>query len=449
MLRKVAALMGVVLLSGSAAWSQSLFFPSRNDFDTGATFADNFTALGIRLATGDFDGDGNLDVVVVNEFGIQPPGVNKGESLAVLLGDGRGLFLPASFLLLELNTFAGDVVTGDFNGDTFLDIAAAVEDLDGTTGGGGTGPGTVGGVAVFNGDGTGSFAAPQLIPGGNMEPGFTGLVAGRINGDSIDDIVLLNTLDGTFTVYLGASPGPPVPAAGSPVATCSNPVAADLGNLNALPGMDLAIVCDPPGSGSEEIQLFNNAGNGAFTPFTNPPVSTTLVDPRAVVIADLNGDGANDLAMANSFLEAMMPMGSVSFLKGDGIGNFTEDFIGGFAQPVGDNPRSIQAGDVDGDGDMDLVVANWGLDDISILKASLTGTGSAASPSYKETFFAAGIRVFDAVFADLDGRGNLDLLAVNGNEFDGTLSAYLGGGSDLIQRATRFSFFDPNNPNII
>ena len=85
--------------------------------------------------------------------------------------------------------------------------------------------------------------------------------------------------------------------------------------------------------------------------------------PHSVAIGDLNGDGELDLAVANIFAN------TVSILTNDGSGAFAQTSI----PAVGSGPRSVAGGDLDGDGDLDLAVDS-NSDTVSIL----TNDGSGA-----------------------------------------------------------------------
>jgi len=433
---------GVVLfcLCAPAVPAQSLFFPARNDVEAGVTAAGvpiSLDSAGIHVATGDFNGDDITDAVVTVRLGepeFGDPNSTDDEVIFIYEGDGRGLFLEPIVLTLPRSTYPGAVVTGKFNAGNDLDFAVAVEDLDGL------GTGTAGGVIIFFGDGDFGVTGTDEGLGQEALSGLTALAAGNLTGDGVEDLVLLNSASDSYTVFL--SPGF---APETAVVTCGGPVAVDLGELDLAPSLDMAIACDPT-SASDQVQTWKGAGSGTFTVYTGQPAPTTLNDPRGLVIADLNGDDDNDIAVANRHgLGSQDIAGDVTLLNNDGNGNFVE--FNASPVVVGDTPLSIDAGDIDDDGDMDLVLANLNTEDISVLEATVTGTGQNAQPSYDETFFTSGFQAMQALFADLNGMGNLDLVVVNANEFNGTLSSYLGGGDDLVQRADVFNSAAVELPN--
>ena len=95
-------------------------------------------------------------------------------------------------------------------------------------------------------------------------------------------------------------------------------------------------------------------GAGGFTAAAPVGVGTS---PSRVALGDLDGDGDLDAVVANDGSD------NVSVLIGDGAGGFTA------AAPVGagGEPRSVALGDVDGDGDLDALVANAGSNNVSVL----------------------------------------------------------------------------------
>jgi VCBS repeat protein/uncharacterized protein DUF11/fibronectin type III domain protein len=165
--------------------------------------------------------------------------------------------------------------------------------------------------------------------------------------------------------------------------------------------------------------LFGN-GDGTFGPVNNY-VSGDV--PKSLTIADFNSDGKLDLAVANY---GSTTNGDVSILAGNGDGSFAS----AVHLTAGTNPNFILAGDVNGDGKADLIVANKTSNNVSVLLGN--GTGAFAAPAHYAVEYAP----TSADLGDIDGDGKLDLAIVTyegqsvsirfGNG-DGTFRAPAGG----------------------
>jgi len=154
-----------------------VILPGRGDgtFSSAATYPVGPSAD--TMVAGDFNGDGKLDLAVVNASG----GSNDASStIGLLLGQGDGTFTAGtSIALANLES----VAVGDFNGDGRVDLAAL----------------TNSGVAILPGHGDGTFGTPKVFQasGGNW------IVVADLNGDKIPDLLdgasyLLGNGDGTF-----------------------------------------------------------------------------------------------------------------------------------------------------------------------------------------------------------------------------------------------------------
>src|SRR6185369_16139456 len=112
----------------------------------------------------------------------------------------------------------------------------------------------------------------------------------------------------------------------------------------------------------------------------------TGASPLSVAVGDFNGDGKLDLAVAN------FDAASVSILLGTGTGSFGAKTDFG----AGPGPSSVAVGDVNGDGKLDLAVANGGNSTVSILLG--TGAGSFGA----KTDFGTGGIPFSVAVADFN-----------------------------------------------
>jgi hypothetical protein len=141
-------------------------------------------------------------------------------------------------------------------------------------------------------------------------------------------------------------------------------------------------------------------------------------NPEGLAVADLNGDGIQDLAVAN-FDEAapVLAPGTVSVLLGNAVGAFGR--AASFS--AGSCARAVAAGDMDRDGRVDLVVTNHYADTVSVLKG--TGVGTLEPP----VTYPAGTLPWHLALVDLDGDGNLDVVTANADSI--TVCNGLGGGA--------------------
>src|SRR5437899_2693126 len=347
----------VALLAGAALPSSAQTPASFNpavSFPTGA--------LPITVGIADVNGDGKPDLVTVNT------GAN---TVSVLLGNGAGSFGPRTDF--ATGAVPHGLAIADLDGDGNPDLVVA-----------NTGGNT---VSVLLGTGTGTFAAAMDFPTG-VAPFFVAVA--DLNGDGIPDLVVVNVGGDTVSVLLGVGDGTFGPKMGFATGAGARSVA--IGDLNG-DGMPDLVVSNVSAS---TVSVLLGTGSGSFGPKTDFP---TGAGARDVAIADLNGDGRLDVVVANA------DAGTVSVLLGVGDGTLgtRTDFA------VGAGPRSVAIGDVNEDGILDLVVANFGSNTISVLLG--TGTGSFAAKTDLAT--GAGTRPFSVAIGDLNGNGQRDLAVAN------------------------------------
>jgi hypothetical protein len=191
----------------------------------------------------------------------------------------------------------------------------------------------------------------------------------------------------------------------STFAAGSRPGSVSSGDLDGDGDQDLAIA-NVNSSGTVSVLLSN--GSGGFSARTTFAVGSS---PFSVSMGDVDGDGDLDLAIAN------ISSNTVSVLLGNGSGGFSAQTT--FA--VGSSPYSVSMGDVDGDGDLDLAIANRSSNTVSVLLGNGSGGFSA------RTTFATGTNPRSVSMGDLDGDGDLDLAIANYSS--NTVSVLLGNGS--------------------
>ena len=330
------------------------------------------------VAVGDFNGDGRPDVVSAD---------SKGSAVGVLLGDGRGRFAPV--VLFATGARPESVAVGDFNKDGNQDVVTA--DSKGRT------------LSVLLGDGSGGFA-PRVDFGAGPLP--VAVAVGDFNGDGKQDLVTAN-LDwsaGSASGMLGDGAGGFAPRIEVPTGPASYDVA--VGDFNGDGRPDLATVVTDDLDGFAGVLLGDGTGH-----FSAMSTFFTSLEPVAVAVGDLNGDGRQDLVTA----QRLEGSGELGVLLGDGSGGFTGAAGGG--RRISREVFCVALGDVSGDGRQDVVSAKGSM--VIVLRGN--GRGGLA----KELDFPVGRGPSDVAVADLNGDGLRDVLTADYSA--GSVSVLLNG----------------------
>jgi VCBS repeat-containing protein len=395
----------------------TLNFADDKKFSTG----DGSIAIGI----GDYNGDGHLDLAVVNHLA---------NNVAILLGDGTGNFGVAPSL--KVGTKPYYVAVADFNADGNLDLAVANHDsnnvsvlLGNGTGGFssatnfavGTKPRQIA-VADFNGDGKPDLAVTNngsrnvSILLGNGSGGFSSatnfaaggtypaaIIAADFNADGNQDVAVRLWEEKKVAVLLGNGTG----GLGSPTkfATGTNPNGLAAEDFNQDGNIDLAVA----NYGSNNVSILLGNGSGGLGSATNFAVGTN--PSWQISAADFNGDGNPDIAVPNHASD------NVSILLGNGSGGFSNATHFG----VGDLPHGIAVGDFNEDGKPDFIVANYNSDNISLRLNTTNFPPVANNDTFttdEDTAISLNLLANDS---DLDTSDTLTISAVDTTNTQGTV----------------------------
>jgi subtilisin family serine protease len=397
---------GVLLGNGDGTFAPEVLYGSRGP--------------AISLATGDFNGDGHTDVVagIIGDEFTGP--------LAFLPGDGTGKLgppttRPTQSLFGFYAVFTLDAA--DLNGDGRPDLVAVDQ-------------GALTGAFAYLNRGDGTFKRSQFLLGAGEFISPLNAVAGDVNEDGCKDVVV-STVTAAVFIYKGTCDGsfeeaPNVLFFGMGEATYGLAV-ADLdgdGHMDVVGG-GVPLIGDLFGEAAGNlVSVLRGNGNGTFQ------LSRVYRGAHAnfsLTVADLNGDGKPEVLAANQDEDTL------SVFVNDGQGGFAEpagSYLGYATDGVSGGPinapfTTFIARDVNGDGQTDLVLIEFGLYlpiPFQVTALLNDGTGKFGSPIRSDAMEYTDL-FHDFTLAELRTAGLPDLLIL---------------GSDVNQ-TQGYLWFSPNH----
>jgi hypothetical protein len=388
--------------------------PSAAQFANPVTYTTGAVGAG-PVAVADVNGDGKPDLLVGT----------GGASVAVLLGNGDGTFQTA-VIYGSGGYNPVSIAVADVNGDGKPDLVVANQCAanssfcsDGT-------------VAVLLGNGDGTLQKAAVVYGPGTER-IVSMAVADVNADGKPDVIVANGCvnncvnNGTVGVLLGNGDGSfqsiVTYGTGSFVAFTSW---VAVGDVNGDGKLDLVVtsgcgaypVCNPDGYGGGVTVLLGN-GDGAFQAAVDYGTSgwyTTFV-----AIGDLNNDGRADLVVSN-----YCNLGGIGCFPntGDNVNVLLSDGTGSFPQAVtynadGFGGNSVALGDVNGDGNLDVLVASQCVTTDYLcgsgtpgVVGELLGKGDGTFQPVV-TYPSGGYTAGSIVVADVNGDGRPDLVVSN------------------------------------
>lgn len=294
--------------------------------------------------------------------------------------------IPADALAAALPT---DVAIGDFDGDDLPDVAFTVSNRDI--------------VSLRINDAAGGFSkTPRDVELGPDGAGPIALVPGQFDGHGSLDLAVANSLTGNVSVLLNFH-GTTFESIRH-VRIGLSPRALDAGDLDHDGDLDLVVADEWAG----QVSILFNDGQGTFSRAATAPPVLVGEAPFAVVLAQLNDDNRDGQTDAADDLDAAVACfgsqpdpsdpGGLWILRNNGSGTLrvAEHHLAGLA------PSSLAAADLDADRNIDLAVANYLSNDVSIF----TNKGGTLTLTHTDRGI---FEPMDLAALDLNADGHVDL----------------------------------------
>jgi hypothetical protein len=365
--------------------------------NNGTGFHNGFTNYSfgstIDAELGDYDKDGDVDVIVLNRFNSQ---------ITRMQNNGAGSLTAQSVITVPNTT--NDMAMADFNGDGFLDLAiSAASPIPSYF------------IYIYYGNGV-TFSLGYTL---NASFPHTKLTVVDINGDYLNDIAAINSSD-SFVDYFfnsASNPGQFPLSGGNSSGIASSGLSEIISNDVNNDGLEDIIVISPS-AGPNGYSVMLNAGGS----FGNAPVALTNT-PRSIVLDDFDGDSDLDLVFGYDI------SGALQLYKNNSAGAFTYDSdLNGFGY-------GLASGDLNNDGDIDIATGPsndsfeflFYLDNTLVYTTTVTsvnttpvcaGNNVTVNWSVNQTFPVGNIFTFELS----DGNGNFTTPVILG-----TLASQIGG----------------------
>ncbi len=383
---------------GNEGQINTLYTMSGRVMETTPAWLSDPSSSTFGVALGDVDRDGDLDAVFGN-------GGFKNESNTLYLNqDGVLSSTPNLSWPPDTSSTIG-VVLGDVDGNGFLDLVCA----NAGTGGGQRN------TLYLNSGGVFSTTPDWSSDSASRHQTF-GVALGDIDGDGDLDLVCGNggiggAVNTLFDNVGGVFSTTPIWSSG----LANSTVGVVLGDVDG--DGDLDLVC---GNNEENNTLYLNEGGvlGTLPTWSSGPANNTF----GVTLGDVDADGDLDLVCANG---GSVDQSNTLYLNEGGVFSTTPDWT---SDVDGSSTFSVALGDVDGDGDLDLACGNGGTN--AQANTLYLNEGGETVFADAPRWLSKPARSFSVVLGDIDGDGDLDLLSCSEAQQN---ELYLGARNPLFK----------------
>ena len=406
---------GILVLAGAGAAAQLSIFSSALESPLSVGSSDALPILVLAdVGSNDepYAPDGNLDLITADQSGVA----------RVYFGNGNGTF--GNNFSISLGRTPTALALGDFDGDQVPDLA--ITDTSGNVVllHGNIDPNTQ------KGDGTFSQMGPAVAVGAAP----VALAAADVNHDNKLDLVVVNSSESTggVTVLLGDGQGGFTGHCSSSTNTpcgtkgdCPGSETCTLGRSFYLPPGGSAIGVGDFGNGNVDLAItngntnsvfiFQGDGDGNFSILQEIHEEPNGRQPVAIAVGYLNKDGRLDAVVANQATD------NIGVLLGQTDGTFRLQGVFESGTANG-SPNGVALLDANGDGKLDVAVSNKLSFDVSVLLGD--GTGNFGAPRA----FVTDQEPLTVAARDLNGDGIPDLVALNRDNTMADAVVLLGQG---------------------
>ena len=322
------------------------------------------------VAVGDMNNDNRLDLVVAN---------SQSGNVTVLYGYGDGTFSTAELYYTDQDFKPEYIILCDLNNDGRLDFVVVNTFFDTTD--------------IFTRYGSG-VAGDEVISSTIANPQPRQVIVTDFNNDSRLDYVVALFYDGSVVIKLNNGNGTFAPSVSYSVESTCLPTSLEVGDFNNDNILDIVIACSI--LTSRVVVLFG-IGNGTFL-LGRQYLTGIGADPFALAIGDFNNDTRLDIAVSNLYGNNM------AILLGSGNELFGS--IKTYGTGDGSRPYSVAVADVNNDHQMDIVVANYGTDNVGVL----LGGSDREFTSVNTYSTGAGSRPYCVGIADFNNDNYFDIV---------------------------------------